>query len=176
MNKNFTKLVAGSAAAMLLLPTLALAHEGDNKGKNTLQHRIEVRLDKAERHEKHDDDNKVKNASTTAAKITKQAVRVQAAADTMLSFNARISALIASSSADSKAALQAKFAQFQTGATNARLEAGKAITGSAQVNASNSTTTNASLLAAAKVDLKEARGFLHDAKEAFFSVLRSLWN
>ncbi len=176
MNKNFTKVIAGSAAAMLLLPTIAFAHDdGDNKGKNSLQVRIENRLEKAEHREDKHDDRVTKNASTTAAAITKKGVRIQAAADTMLSFNTRVSALIASSSASSTAALQAKFAQFQTAATSAKVEAGKAITGSAQVNATNSTTTNATLLAAAKVDLREARSFLQDAKEAFFSILRSLW-
>ncbi len=178
MNKTFTKVLAGSAAAMLLLPTLALAHGGENWeksknwGKNSLQVRIENRLDKAE----HRDDRPIKNATTTAASITKKGVRIQAAVDTMLSFNGRVSALIASSSAETMAALQAKFSQFQTAATNAKVEAGAAITGAAQVNATNSTTTNASLIATAKADLREARNFLQDAKEAFFSILRSFFN
>ena len=167
-----------------MIPTLALAHENETKlgvgaGLNV---RIEKGIERAEKHdekkdhrdEKHED-RKVKQATTTAAAITKQGVRIQAAADTVLSFNARMSALIASSSADTKAALEAKFATYTTAAANAKVEAGKAITAAAQINASNSTTTNATLITTAKVDLKEAKGFLHDAKEAFFSILRTLW-
>ena len=176
MNQTLTKVLAGSATAMLLLPTIAFAHDnGDNRGKNSLQVRIENRLEKAEGRNDRNDDRATKHATTTAASITKKALSIQAAADTMLSFNGRVSALIASSSVETKAALQAKFTQFQTAAANAKIEAGKAITGSAQVNATTSTSTNATLLAAAKVDLHEARNFLHDAKETLFSILRSLW-
>ena len=175
--KNITKILATGAIATLLLPTLALAHEGEVKGN--LEVRIENRLEKAEKKEvrevKHDE-RRVKHASTTAAAITKAGVRIQTAADTMLSFNDRVGALIAGADAEIKAALEAKFAAFKTAGANAKVEAGNAISGAAQVNATNSTTTNASLIATAKVDLREAKGFLHEAQKTFFSILRMFWN
>jgi hypothetical protein len=183
--KNLTKILATGAMATLLLPTLAFANEGGLKarGDGNLQLRIEHQLDKVEkkevRNDKHDekhDARRIKSATTTAAAITKQGVRIQAAADTMLSFNTRVEALIASSSTDGKAALEAQFAAFKTAGVSAKVEASNAITGVAAVNANNSTTTNASIIATAKVDLKQAKGFLHDAKEAFFYILRTLWN
>lgn len=172
--KNLIKILSTGAIATLLLPTLALAHE--NKGPEVrFGASIEQRLQKIEKGE-HREVRAKANATTTAAAITKKAVRIQTAADSMLSFNDRIGALIASSSADGKAALEAKFATFKTGAADAKAQATAAVSGAAQVNTSNSTTTNAALLAAAKVDLKEANGFLHDAKKALMQVLRLLWN
>ena len=170
--KNLTKVLATGAIAVLLMPTLALAHDKGTQVR--LGASIEHRLEKLEKGE-HKKFHKAGHASTTAAVITKQAVRVQTAADTMLSFNDRIGALIASSSVEQKAALEAKFTVFTSGAASAKVEAGSAISGAAQVNANNSTTTNAALLAAAKVDLREARGFLHDAQKALMQILRTLW-
>ena len=180
MKSVTTKLIAGSAAAMLLVPTLAFAHEDSVKAHVgvSIGNRIEKALDRIEHKGKNEvkkDEHKVMQATTTAAAITKKATAVQVAADTMLSFNSRVSALIASSSAETKAALQTQFNTFTTAATNAKVEAGKAISGSAQVNATNSTTTNATLLAAAKVDLKEAKSFLNEARKALFSIFQALF-
>ena len=178
MNSIF-KVVAGSTLGVLLLPTLAFAHEGVVKGDvGVLGVRIEKALDKIEKKGEHMDRKEhrlMAHATTTAAAIGKQALRIQAAAESMLSFEGRVSALIASSSAEGKAALEAKFAAFKSAATSAKLEAGSAIVGSAAVSATNSTTTNASLLAQAKIDLREARNFLHEAKVALLSIFRSLW-
>ena len=175
-----TKVIATSAVATLLLPTLALAHGigVGVKGDNSLQVRIEKGIVRAENKDSRDqnkEDRQVKHATTTAAAITKQAVRIQTAADTMASFNDRIGALIAGADATVKADLETKFAAVKTAEANAKVQAGNAITGAAQVNASNSTTTNATLLAAAKVDLREAKGFLHEAQKALFSILRIFW-
>ena len=174
-----TKILATSAMATLLLPTLALAHEGTVKSDNSLQVRIEKGFLRAENKDSRDEkkeDRQVKHASTTAAAITKQGVRIQTAAETMLSFNDRIGVLIAGADADVKAALEAKFTAFKTAGASAKVEAGNAITGAAQVGATNSTTTNASLIAAAKIDLREAKGFLHEAQKALFSILRIFWH
>ena len=176
--KNLVKILSTGLIATLLLPTLAFAHE--NKGTEVrFETSIEKRLQKIEKGENKGEHKEVRakaNATTTAAAITKKAVRIQTSADGMLSFNDRIGALIANSSAEGKAALEAKFAAFKIGAADAKVQATAAISGAAQVNASNSTTTNATLLAAAKVDVKEANGFLHDAKKALMQILRSLWN
>ena len=172
--KNLIKILSTGVIATLLLPTLALAHE--NKGSEVrFETSIEQRLQKIEKGE-HKEVRAKANATTTAAAVTKKAVRIQTAADGMLSFNDRIGALIANSSAEGKAALEAKFAEFKTDAADAKVQAAAAISGAAQVNASNSTDTNATLLAAAKVDLKEAKGFLHGAQKALMQILRSLWN
>lgn len=189
--KNLTKYIATGAIVALMAPTLALAHDNnDIKSTTGLQVRIEKGIDRAEHRDEHRDERKderkehrdehksefkAKHATSTASAITKGAVRIQAAADTMLSFNSRIAGLIASSSVETQAALQAKFAEFTLDVGSAKTEASAAAATAAQVNASNSTTTNASLIVSAKTDLKEARGFLHDAREAFFSILRSLW-
>jgi len=172
--KNLIKILSTGVIATLLLPTLALAHE--NKGSEVrFETSIEQRLQKIEKGE-HKEVRTKANATVTAEAVTKKATRIQTAADSMLSFNGRIGALIASSSAEGNAALEAKFAAFKTDAADAKVQAAAAISGAAQVNASNSTTTNATLIAAAKVDLKEANGFLHDAKKALMQILRSLWN
>lgn len=174
-----TKSIAGAALATLLVPGIAFGHEDAGlKADGALKMRIEKKIEKAEKreHKEHDRDARVlKLATSTAASISKQAQRIQASADVLLSFDARIAALIASSSAEGKAALEAQFAEFKSDATSAKVEAGKAITAAAQVNGSASTTANAALLASAKTDLKESKGFLHDAREALFSILRSLW-
>ncbi len=171
-------MIATGAIASLLLPTLALANERGVRADGALKLRIEHRLEKAEkrdmRGEKHED-HLGKRATTSAAAITKQGVRIQNASDNLLSFNVRMSALIAGAGVEEKAALEAKFAEYTTAATHAKLEAGKAIAGAAQVNANNSTTTNATLIAAAKTDIREAKAYLHTAKETFFSILRTLW-
>lgn len=178
-----TKTAAGIAVATLLVPTIAFGHEGEDKkglgAEGALKMRIEHKLEKAENREHREEkreDRWTKNASTTAAAIIKKGQRIQLAADTMLSFDARIASLIASSSVEEKAGLEALFAKFKTSATSSKTEAQAAINTAAQINASNSTTTNANLFLSAKTDLKEAKGFLHDAKEALFSILRSLWN
>jgi len=178
-----TKTAAGIAVATLLVPTIAFGHEGEAKKglgfEGALKMRIEKKLDKAEKRdlkEQSRDERVLKLATTTAASIAKQGERIKLAADTMLSFDARIAALIASSSSEEKAALEAKFAEFKSDAASSKIEAQAAINAAAEVNASNSTTTNANLLISAKTDLREAKGFLHDAREALFSILRSFWN
>jgi hypothetical protein len=173
--KNLVKVLSAGVIATLLVPTLALAHENKGKDEVRFSTSIEKRLQKIEDGE-HREVRIKANATTTAAAFTKKAVRIQTSADSMLSFNDRIGALIASSSAEGKAALEAKFAAFKTGAADAKVQAAAAISGAAQVNASNSTTTNAALLTAVKVDIKEANGFLHDAKKALMQILRLLWN
>lgn len=181
MNVFITKVAAGAAAAALLVPSLAFAHEGDVKvrGQVSIGTRIEKTLDRIEhKGDKHADklEHEGKRATTTAAAITKKAVRIQGSVDAMAGFNTRIQGLIASSSASEQADLNAKFGTYTTAAANAKVEAGKAISGVAQVNASNSTSTNASLITQAKVDLREAHSFLKDAQKALFSLLRSLWD
>lgn len=176
-----TKSIAGAAVATLLVPTIAFGHEG-GKGLHAdgaLKMRIEKKLEHAEKRdlkERKHEYRVLKHSTTTAAAITKQGERIKLAADTMLSFDARIAALIASSSAEAKAGLEAKFAEFKADAASSKTEAQAAINTAAQISASNSTTTNASLMLSAKTDLKEAKGFLHDAKEALFSIFRSLWD
>lgn len=175
--KQFTKVVAAGAVATLLVPTLAFAD--NDRSKHSLEARIQKGIERIEKKDTHTKKHELKadaRATSTAAAYSKQAARIQASADTMLSFDARMTALIANASGDEKAALQAKYAEFKADATNAKIEAGKVITTTAQVNANNSTTTNATLLAQAKVDLKESRGFLVEAKLALFSILRALWN
>lgn len=176
MNKT---LAGFGAAALLVVPSLAFAHDGIN-AKGSLDVRLGKAIERIEKkdtkHDNNKDERRSKYATTTAAAITKQATRIQANVDSMLSFDARLTALIAGADATEKAALEAKYAEFKADASNAKIEAGKAITTSAQVNASNSTTTNATLLASAKTDLRESRGFFVEAKIALFSILRSLWN
>ncbi len=180
--KNLTKIIATAAMAALILPTFALAHENEGKGLEVriganIEHKID-RIEKGEHKDRneHKGDRVAANATTSAAVIVKKATRIQVAADSMLSFNDRIAALIATSDATVKAALETKFAAFKTAGASAKVEAGNAAGGAAQVNASNSTTTNATLLAAAKVDLREAKGFLHDAQKGLMQILRSLWD
>lgn len=177
--KNLIKLITTGAIAALLLPTLALANEGGGvRGEGANKPRFEHRLEKAEKREARDakyPDRLGKRATTTAAAITKQGVRVQQASENLLSFSTRASALIANADAEDKTALEAKFAAYATAANNAKVEALKAITTAGQIQATNSTSTNAALLISAKADLKEAKGLLHDAKQAFFSILRTLW-
>lgn len=178
--KTITKSVTVGAITALLLPTLAFAHsEGQQK---SLEVRIQKGIERVERRNEHKDDRDDKRemrfqayATTTAAKLSKQAARIELGATTMLSFNTRIQALIASSS-DNQAELQAKYAAYTASATNAKTEAGKVIAAAAQVTASSSTTTNATVLASMKTDLREAQNFLGEAKKALFSLLRSLWD
>lgn len=175
MNKT---LAGFGAAALLVVPSLAFAQD-DVRAKGSIDVRINKaieRIEKKDTKQDHKDERWTKYATTTAAAITKQASRIQANVDSMLSFDARLTALIAGADATEKAAIEAKYAEYKADAANAKSEAGKAITTSAQVNASNSTTTNAALLASAKTDLKESRGFFVEAKIALFSILRSLWN
>ncbi|MSR70489.1 hypothetical protein EXS62_00370 [Candidatus Kaiserbacteria bacterium] len=178
--KNLIKFITGGALVALMLPTLALANEnGSNavKVRADLQTRIEKQFNRIEKGDKHDvkkDEKKFDRATTTAANITKQAVRIQGAVDVLASFDARLQTNIASSS--NAAALTLKYNDYKTAATGAKTKAGTAISGAAQVNATNSTTTNAALLATAKVDLKESKGFFHDAQKLFMQILHSLWN
>ena len=183
-NTIFTKAIAGLATAALLLPFAASAHslglsvDGHAKVGVSIGDRIDKALDRIEHKgdtDTHKDERTFERATTTAAKITAKATRVQVAADSMLSFEARVAGLISSSTIEDKTAIQAKFDAFKSGAISAKTEAGNAISVAGQVNATNSTTTNASLLAQAKIDLREARNFLKDATQALFSVLRSLW-
>lgn len=175
--KNFTKVAAAGAIATLLIPTLAFAD--NDRSKKSLEVRIEKGIERVEKKGDHDKRKEFRadaRATSTAAAYSKQALRVQGAADTMLSFEARIAALIASSSLSEKASLEAKYAEFRQDALSAKTEAGKVVSAMAQVKAENSTTTNATLLAQAKVDLKESKSFLIEAKQALFSILRALWN
>lgn len=170
--KKLTQVLATGAIASLLLPTLAFAHEGKTS-VNFEQHltaKIEKKFDQAGKHEARKD----ARATTAAAAITAKAVRVQKTVDVFASFDARLGAAVASSS--NAVALTAKFNDYKTNATSAKVEAGKAIAGAAQVSTANSTSTNAALLVQAKVDLKESKGFLQDAKKLFMQILRSLWN
>ena len=172
--KNLTKIIATGVVAVLLAPSLVLADE-NRDSERRLETRIEHRLDKIEKGARGERRAEV-HASTTAASIIKKATRVQATADSMLSFNDRIGALIASSSAETKTKLETAFIAFKSDAVNAKVQAAAAISGAAQVNASNSTTTNTALLVAAKVDLREAKEFLHNAQKGLMQILRSLWN
>jgi hypothetical protein len=175
---TITKGIATGVIAALLVPTLAFA-DNDNRGKASLELRIQKGIERIEKKGQHNDKREerlLKHASTTAAKITAKAQGIQAAANTMLSFETRIGGLIASSSVEGKAALETKFAQFKQSATSSVSKAQSAINLSAQANASTTaSSTNAALLAQAKVELKEAKGFLHEAKKVLFSILRSLW-
>jgi hypothetical protein len=166
------------AIATLLVPTFALAHQGGDRGEGNLTLRAEHRLAKMEKKEHHFEkhgESLGKHATTTATTITKQGVRIQNASEDLLSFNARMNALIANADAADKVGLEAKFAAYTTAASNAKIEAGKAMATAGQINAANSTTTNAALITSARADLREAKGLLHDAKETFFSILRTLW-
>lgn len=178
---NIKTIGATAALTAFLLPSLAFAHGAEGKAnvQANVSAKIEKALDRVERkddHRKDKEERRLRQATATAAAITKAAVQVQSSADALLSFNTRVSALIASASAAERAALQTEFAAYTTAAANAKVEAGKAIAAVAGVTAQTGSTTNATLLAQAKTDLKEARGLLHDALQGFFSVIRSLWN
>ena len=175
----FTKVIAGSAIAMMLVPALAFANEGKGDAGARLHGRIEAQIfkieHKDERWQKQEDRIRA-HASSTSSSIIKKATRIQEAADTMLSFQGRVGALIASSSVVDKAALNAKLNIFASNATSAKAKAGEAITVANQVNASSSASSTLSLIAAARADLKQAKQFLHDAQKAFLSILRALWH
>ena len=168
---------------MLLLPTLAFAHE-DAKAKVGLGINLRVgdhiertldRIEKGEIRKDNENKNEGRAASTTAANITAKSNRITASANAMLSFVPRVSAAIASTSADTQAALNAKLASFTTEANNAKVQAQAAVTVATGINANNSTTTNASLAVQARTDLKAARDLLNSARKDLFSILRSLW-
>src|SRR3989344_5236164 len=121
----FTKVIAGSAIAMMLVPALAFANEGKGDAGVRLQGRIEAQIfkieHKGERGQKQEDRIRA-HASSTSSSIIKKATRIQEAADTMLSFQGRVGGLIASSSVADKAALEARLGVFGKKATSAQAQ------------------------------------------------------
>ena len=195
-----TKLLAGVAAAALLLPAAASAHDtnGLNLGQflgkavsheglklgiganasTTLGHRDND--NDGDRHEgEHATSTKAfhGNASTTAARLTAKANRLSAVADFFASFSGKLSQKIASSSlsASSTAAANLKLADYNTNVAGAQLNASAAATTAAQINAGNATSTNAGFVATAKADLKAARDFLNAAKQDFRAILQLIF-
>lgn len=172
---HLNKIAAAGAVAMMLAPSLAFAHTEASVGVKARIEQNLIRIEHKGDVEARKGAHKTEVATTTAARTSKEANKIKASADMMLSFNDRIQALIASSSADAKADLQNQFNTFKTAAVNAQTKAAAAISVAAQVNANNSTTTNASLNAEAKADVKAGKGFLHDAMKSLFGLLHDLW-
>jgi hypothetical protein len=199
MNLTNKKLLAVSAAAIMLLPAIASAHTGGvnlNLGAALTQQRSMHSNTKADI--KFSDDNGFKgkdndnnkgtnehatstvavNASTTAAVLNKKATFVSNVADFLGSISSNISARIAAAglSASSTAAANAKLADYTTSTANAKVQAAAALTAAGNINANNATSTNAAFVVSAKTDLKAARDFLSTAKQDLMSIFHAIFN
>lgn len=190
MNKTIvTKVVAGLSLAVLLAPAAASAHglgfryEGGfnfNRGGDREDSRGHNDYD----YNKNKDDNKKGDnragaqASTTAARITKESVRLQGTADLMASMSSTLGAKISGAglSASSTADANAKLADYNVSISNAKAKAAAAAAAAAKINAASSTTANASLIAEARTNLYGASGFLATAKKDLMSIVWMLWS
>lgn len=198
---NLTKkLLAGSAVAVMLLPMAASAHtgldvsaalggksDGHSQGLH-LGSFLGVRAgDDNHATSTRDNDNdgdhgKVMgtstvafhgNASTTAAHITTKANRITAIADLMASMSSTLASKISAAnlSASSTTLANTKLADYNTSLTGAKAQAAAAITAAGNLNANNSTTTNATFSAQAKTDLSAAQKLLRTAAQDIHFIL-----
>lgn len=133
-------------------------HDGDRDDRD--EHKKEVRA--------------AANASTTAAVVIKKANRLQNIADFMGSIGTTIEAKLAALGTTSPAVTTATV-DYKTQLSSAKAQANAAIATAATVDAGNSTTTNASILAQAKASLQAAKDFLATAGADLRIMLRFLW-
>ena len=170
---------------MLLLPFAASAHNDNGlrlgsligKGNLTAEVKADIKHNN-DRKDRHDDDKKERKATTTAATITAKATRTVKAADFMASLSPVLATRIAGAglTASSTADANVKLAAYNTAVTGAKTQANAAITVAAQINTTNSTTTNATLLDTAKAKLKAAHECLLTAQKNFKLIVRLIIN
>jgi hypothetical protein len=194
------KVLAASAAALMLLPMAASAHEGLKLGSFVGQGILHANINANVGgtlggnvgHKSGDNDNDGDNdgrhatsttavgvnASTTAAAIDKKATRISNVADFMGSLSTNLAARIASSSlsASSTATANAQLGDYNTNVANAKTQATAAMTAAGNLSDSNATSTNAGFIATAQADLQAARGFLQTAAKDLHLILQAIFN
>lgn len=187
------KVLAGSAMAAMLLPVAASAQGLDLGGALNLGIRGEDKTQvegngsfnvnaNAENHRDGDwrkDDHKetraTKTASTTAATLTKKAHRLNDVADFMSSIGAVIETKLALLGTTTPAVIAAT-ANYKTQIAGAHIQTQSALNAAATINANNSTTTNAAIVAQTQANLKAAQDFLAAARADFKVMLHFLWH
>ena len=181
------KVLAGSAAAALLLPMAASAHgfglnlggglglgAGGDKEKTQVKGNGEVNVNAnakvGERDRGHDGDRdgdrevKAKaHASTTATGITKVGNRIKLTADVLGSVGATLESKLSALGTTSPAVTTAT-ADYKVQLTGAKTQAQAAIDAATAINAGTSASTTASIIDQAKASLKAARDFLKAAR------------
>jgi len=199
-NNTLKKLLAGSAMAVMVLPMAASAHglglnldgdldlgAGGEKEKTHLEGNGTFNMNANAKVGDRDNDNDKdgdkehrkeikasKNASTTAAVVTKKANRVKDVADFMGSIGASIESKLAGLGTTTPAVATATV-DYKTQLAGAKSQAQAAINTAATVAVGNSTTTNASIVAQAQVSLKAAQDFLAAARADLKLMLSFLW-
>ena len=175
--------LASVAAVAILVPAVASAHDfgagtAENGNADAGLHIGGLHLGlgadvKAGAEVKHDggndndgDDGHVKaHASTTASgAITKKANRIELMADVLGSIGATLEGKLASTTASSTADISA----LNSGIANSKVQAHAAI------NLVAGSSTDATVLAQAEVDVKAAQGFLNDARKALAGIWRTV--
>lgn len=203
---NLTKtLLAGSAAALMLAPFAASAHEGGlglklggsfGKDNNPGLHlslgsvfgvragddnRSATSTQKERDNEEHAHATSTVdfkgNATTTAARLTARANRVETIADLMGSLSTTLATKIsgANLSASSTADANAKLGDYNTNVASAKAQGQAALSAAGSINGSNSTTTNTAFTTQAQADLSSAQSFLKTAAQDLHNILKLIF-